>query len=122
MNERYSFPRLRRYHKYKTDPLHVIAAIMPNLFGLTIADLIIHTNEHKYSKRRHLAMTVLSRHSNLNNKTIGIFFGYHSHCMVSHACRFVEALEFKSLRCIVTDPYLAEYKLIESTFIAYMQQ
>lgn len=117
MQNRYVLPRLRRYHVL-SNPFQVITLLVSQHYGITIAELNNPTNSHKYSKRRHLLMTVLSRHSFIPHITIAHFFGYHNHCMVTHANYFVSDMEYIFKKNSSVDYYLYEFRELEKKFLS----
>jgi len=119
MKNRYALPRLRRYHYNKISPFQIITIIVPDFFGITIEELNSKTNEHCYSKRRHLLMVILARHTFLPHNSIGIFFGYRDHVMVSHASRFVENLEYIFKKTAISDPYLDEFNKLDLKYTEF---
>ena len=116
MSYKFVFPRLRRYHSLGPNPFEVATLVFLELYGFPITYLFTPNRYHIYSKRRHIVIATLARHTTLNYFEIASFFGYSRHSMVCHSLRFIENLKDLHTHHKIIDPYLLEYNLFENDF------
>jgi len=65
MHHHFAFPRLRRYHSSGCDPFIVASKVFLEIYNFPITHLATPSRTHIYSKRPHIVMATLARHTSL---------------------------------------------------------
>ena len=64
-------------------------------------------------------MCVLSRNCSITNTDIGKLFNYKGHCMVYHANKFIEDLEYIHQKTDTTDYYYRLFLQFQESFVNF---